>query len=272
MHAIDWAAPSDCAKLRAMIATRLLLVTSLLGCAHRRSVEPVGEGITVHTLRHHYNNVHVVVGRDGAVMIDGGLEADAPLIAEELEAIGVTRRQLRAIVVTHGHADHAGGAGWFQREWGTPVVLGAGDVAMAAAGRNDRLCPTDATARRQLRRHQSARFTAVVADVVVADSTPLDAVAGIHGAIVVVPGHTAGSLIVLVDDVAFTGDMFRGAIVGNAAREHFYMCDLGANRREIRRMLETLATSAQRFFPGHFGPVSRTSVERLHGPRRRGAG
>ncbi|MEO1574903.1 MAG: hypothetical protein AAFU65_08075, partial [Pseudomonadota bacterium] len=46
------------------------------------------------------------------------------------------------------------------------------------------------------------------------------------GEIVRLPGHTEGSLVAVVGETAFVGDLLRGSVTGTAARTHFYMCDL----------------------------------------------
>lgn len=224
------------------------------------------DGTTVHTFRRSYTNAHVVVKGDAAFMVDAGEEHDAPALAADLRKAGIDPAKLRAIVLTHGHADHAGGAGWFQREFGTKIVVGAGDVPLLEAGHNDRLCPTDATGRRRLRIYQNARYTPERADVVVADELALADVAGVPGRIVALSGHTAGSQVVVLDDAVLVGDLFRGGLLAPTAHMHFYMCDPAGNRRQVRRLADELAPGARIFFTGHFGPVKRRAVLRRFGP------
>jgi glyoxylase-like metal-dependent hydrolase (beta-lactamase superfamily II) len=103
-------------------------------------------------------------------------------------------------------------------------------------------------------------YTPFKADHWVEDGVDLRALWGVPASLVPVPGHTDGSLVVVVGEAAFVGDLFRGGIVGGGVETHFYMCDLDDNRRDIAALLEAWP-QVKTFFPGHFGPVSRGAVE-----------
>jgi glyoxylase-like metal-dependent hydrolase (beta-lactamase superfamily II) len=175
---------------------------------------------------------------------------------------GVDPAQVSPIIVSHGHADHAGGARYFQQRYGARVIAGRGDAAMLATGRNEPICPTGIIARLRRAGDEAARYTPTEATLV-DGVTPLAPTTGLDGRAVVLPGHTAGSLVVVLGEAAFVGDLFRGAIVGDTAETHFYMCDLEDNRRDIRALLDEIAPGATVFFTGHFGPVARSEVEAL---------
>ncbi len=154
-----------------------------------------------------------------------------------------------------------GGRRHFQARYGTRVIAGAGDRAMLAAGRHvQAMCPVGTIAGVRASTDRSGTFPPLAADVWVEDALPLASIAGIEGRVVVVHGHTDGSLVVVSGDVAFVGDTFRGAIVGGGAETHFYVCDLEDNRRDVARLLDELAPGATTFFTGHFGPVAREDV------------
>jgi glyoxylase-like metal-dependent hydrolase (beta-lactamase superfamily II) len=241
---------------------RLPLLLALVGCATRRDVTTLPEGLTVYTFRRDYTNAHLVARGDAFFLVDAGLEENAPALAEDLRRSGFDPAGLRAIVLTHGHADHAGGAAWFQRSFGTPIVAGAGDSPLLRAGANDALCPTSASARGRLASDQAARFTPLAPDRALEAEASLEELVGLPGAVVPLAGHTPGSLVVTVPGAALVGDLFRGAIVGATAETHFYQCDLADNRADVRELLERLAPTAEVFFPGHFGPVGRPAVLR----------
>jgi glyoxylase-like metal-dependent hydrolase (beta-lactamase superfamily II) len=112
---------------------------------------------------------------------------------------------------------------------------------------------------------QTETFTTTAPDAALTAPIAMRDVAGMDGAIVPLPGHTRGSLVFVAGDVAFVGDLFRGAAFGGGAETHLYMCDVEGNRRDVKRLLEELAPNATTFFVGHFGPVGRADVEEHFG-------
>lgn len=244
----------------AAVPSLLLSMTVLVGCATTHGTRAVGP-LTIHTFRRDWTNVHAIVGPDGAFLVDAGFAENAEALEEDLRASGIDPAALRAIVLTHGHADHAGGALHFRSRFGTPILAGRGDEALLQEGHNDTLCPTNDDAVGRLESDQSARFAGFAPDRVIDTETDLAALTGVPGRIVPLPGHTPGSLVVVVAGAALVGDLFRGTVFTEGAEVHFYMCDLEDNRADVRTLLGTVAPDASSFFVGHFGPLRRAAVE-----------
>ncbi len=195
------------------------------------------------------------------ILIDTGTLGDLDDLDAALRENGVRTTSLRLVVLTHAHADHAGLAADLHRISGAAIAVGAGDVAQAHDGENDPLRPTGFTGS-VLKPFIPTEFPSADADIVVRDPVDL-APWGVSGRIVQMPGHTRGSVVVLLDDKrAFVGDMMLGGSLGgllfpSSPGEHYYQADPAANRRNIRVLLEQGVTT---FFLGHGGPVSRDDV------------
>ena len=77
---------------------------------------------------------YVVETSEGLVLIDSGLDHDAGPLKSELAELGLNWRDLRAILITHVHGDHCGGADWLRAATGARVYAGEGDAAILRAG------------------------------------------------------------------------------------------------------------------------------------------
>lgn len=235
----------------------------LAGCFPVR-VEHTVAATRVVTLQHDFTNAHAVVGDDGRVLlVDSGLERNAPALGKDLVESGLDPTKVVAVLLTHGHADHAGGARAFQ-ERGAVVIAGAADEALLREGQNDTLCPTNADARSRLAGDQAERYQGLTADVLVTSTASLRERTGLDAEVVAVPGHTPGSLVVRVGDSVFVGDLLRGSVFGSDAEVHFYMCDVDANRRDVQALLARWP-NVSTWFVGHFGPLTRAAVQARFG-------
>ncbi|KAA9131662.1 subclass B3 metallo-beta-lactamase [Marinihelvus fidelis] len=61
-------------------------------------------------------------GSDALVLLDGGLTQSAPLIAENISSLGYRLGDVKVILNSHAHFDHAGGIAALQRASGANVV------------------------------------------------------------------------------------------------------------------------------------------------------
>jgi metallo-beta-lactamase class B len=80
----------------------------------------------------------LVTSSAGHVLIDGGLPESAPLIRANVESLGFRMRDVRLIVNSHAHYDHAGGIAELQRASGSMVAASAWSAKVLATGKTER--------------------------------------------------------------------------------------------------------------------------------------
>lgn len=82
-------------------------------------------------------NVYLIESDDGPILIDTGWRTDEVVgaIDAALAAIGATIADLRQIILTHAHPDHAGLASTFREASGAPIALHAADWPMVDPAR-----------------------------------------------------------------------------------------------------------------------------------------
>lgn len=257
--------PEENSQIMKINSKIIVIAFTLFGCATSSDLRHQGR-YEVFSFRRSYSNAHLIkVGAENFLMIDSGSYEDAPLLEKDFRDRKINPDWIKAIVLTHGHWDHAGGARYFQDKFKIPVLLGAQDSALLEKGKSDPLCPTSFIAQMRRSGDQEKSFLAPKATKLIGSKTPLDEWVGPEiGFVTPVPSHTEGSLAVVIDDLAFTGDLFRGSLVGASATRHFYICDLERNSRMIGEFLKHDARNVKMFFPGHFSPsLARKSVEEL---------
>ena len=83
------------------------------------------------------------LGDDGLVLIDAGTPDDTKAILDVVGELGRRSADVRHILVTHCHADHAGGLAELKKATGAPAYMHPVDAEMVRVGRALRpLTPT----------------------------------------------------------------------------------------------------------------------------------
>jgi len=78
----------------------------------------------------------LITGSDGDILIDGGTERGADLIADNIRALGFNIRDVRFILHSHEHFDHVGGISKLQRLSGATLVSSAPAAKVFETGTN----------------------------------------------------------------------------------------------------------------------------------------
>jgi metallo-beta-lactamase class B len=78
----------------------------------------------------------LIAGDAGLVLLDGGLEQSAALIDANIRKLGFRTEDVKLIVNSHGHYDHAGGIAALQRASGATVAASPSGASALERGEN----------------------------------------------------------------------------------------------------------------------------------------
>jgi glyoxylase-like metal-dependent hydrolase (beta-lactamase superfamily II) len=147
--------------------------------------------------------VYLIETSRGLVLVDSGLERNADLVCKQVGLLGFDIKQLRAILLTHVHADHSLGAEHLRSLTGATVYAGQGDEdALRAAGPREAFFSINAM--------PNVTPHATTVDVKLAGGETLE-FGETRFLVLAAPGHTTGSTCYLLKrpglSALFTGDV-----------------------------------------------------------------
>jgi hydroxyacylglutathione hydrolase len=202
----------------------------------------------------------------GTVLVDAGVPGMAAAFTRRLARLRVAPREVTLVVITHGHFDHAGSANEIRAATGAAVAVHRDDVAKVEAGSRWSTSGTTTWGRLSYRLfaplfNRLARLPRLQPDLVLGDDGLDLHEHGIPGRVVHTPGHTLGSVSVLLD----SGE----ALVGDLAMNRFpltvrpslpiYADDIDAVRRSWAKLR---AIGVHTVYPAHGEPFPVEALDR----------
>lgn len=216
--------------------------------------------VSINRIHAGLSNVWLIRHR-GVILVDAGMAGSAPSTLKRLEAIGVPPKTIGLVVLTHGHGDHSGSAAAICAATGAKLAVHQADRRWVQQGTSP--FPPGVTAygrffaglmavaspvSRSIMQVPPARADLIVGD----DGLDLKSY-GIAGRIVHTPGHTPGSLTVLLE----SGEAFVGCMAMNGLpfclkpSLPIFAMDLPRAKESWRRLLRE---NIQTIYPAHGKP------------------
>lgn len=209
-----------------------------------------------------FSNAYLLTGQK-TIIVDTGMPGEEAKILRAAERAGIRLNNISLILHTHGHVDHAGSTAALVKTLSIPTAVHRADEGMMRSGRMNPLTPLRLESRLILPLVNKP-FPPIAPDLFVDNSFDLSAY-GVEGRILHTPGHTGGSISVLLPDgAAIVGDVLMGGVIGGNLfgahpNYHYYADDLNAVHESIRALLKANVAT---FYVGHGGPLARANLEK----------
>lgn len=181
-----------------------------------------------------------------SILIDCGNPGDENKILQVMQQHNIPPTTLQAVLLTHAHADHAGTAAYFKEKYHLPVVYHPADTHITQPLKGQGVLGRFIAFFSKFSKH----CPVAPPDVAMVDEMPL-APYGIEGKIITLPGHTEGSVGVLLGD----GSLFAGDTLMSLTRPQPAPMaqDFAARDKSIAKLS---GFSIGTVYPGHGKPFA----------------
>jgi metallo-beta-lactamase class B len=128
-----WTLPGSIA-LALMGVVGLALAPARAAAQAMRPVEPFHVAGNIYFVGDSDVAVFLITGSQGHILLDTGYERSLPQVESSIEKLGFDVDDIRIILNSHAHFDHAGGHAALKARTRAEVMASRGDVAMLEAG------------------------------------------------------------------------------------------------------------------------------------------
>ncbi|MGD0856193.1 MAG: MBL fold metallo-hydrolase [Dehalococcoidia bacterium] len=213
-------------------------------------------------VRSTFVNSFIIYG-ERAVIVDTGIPGYDAAVLSAMEKYGVKPADVSLILITHGHHDHYGSAVALKQKTGAPVAIHKDDSEALRTGINPKFIPIGMKGKIMVGLSGMMKMPAIKGmepDILIDGEMDLSKY-GIAGKVVPTPGHTRGSVSVLLDGgCALIGDLIFGGFIRKKAPGFPYF---GYDSQEIYRSIQkVLDFNPKIIYAGHGGPFTAGSVRR----------
>ena len=212
--------------------------------------------VEVHRLPVGITNCYLIKER-GLILVDAGMSQKAELLRKKLQALSISPKDVSLIVVTHAHWDHIGSLSEWKKLTGCKVAVNLREREWVEKPLKPqpRALSLWGVLVSLFSRMMAAtgRFSGTPVDLTLQDDGTSLEPFGISGKVLYTPGHTRGSMSVLLD----TGDAFVGDLAMNGPLLRFGpgMPSVGDDPKAVKTSWRLLLDSgAKKIYPAHGKP------------------
>jgi hydroxyacylglutathione hydrolase len=214
------------------------------------------------------SNAYVVTNGVQAILIDAGMKKKEQKLLASLQQMKISPHDIKLIILTHAHYDHCGSLKALKDITKARILVHKAEAACLTQGYcevpqgtmwfSKALSFIGRTLAKKL-----VEYDPVVPDITISERFDLHDY-GIDGYILPTPGHTAGSISVVIEDKhAIVGDTLFHVVKHSVFPP--YANDLKALMRSWKQLLET---GCEYFYPGHGKPFTRAKFKKTYDKKR----
>lgn len=220
--------------------------------------------ITIHSISLGITRVHIIKG-EKTIIIDGGMAGQAKKFAKAIEKLSIKPQDIVLIVLTHGDWDHVGSVKDIKDLTGARIALHREEKDWLEKPLIH--WPPGVTALGKMfdiimkKSRPSLRFPAAKVDIALGNGGLSLAEYGIPGKIIHTPGHTRGSISVLLETgEAFVGDM---AMSGPPLRLRPNLPIFADDMKQVKESWKVLIDAgAKTIYPAHGKSFSIDAIQK----------
>jgi len=215
------------------------------------------------------SNAYMVVNGKRVVLIDAGMKKKEQKIVAALARMKLSLDDIQLIILTHTHYDHCGSLKALQGMTKAKVLVHKAEAGCLRQGycevpKGTMFFPKIMSAIGRTLAKRLLRYAPVAPDITISKRFDLQAY-GIDGYVLPTPGHSAGSLSVIIEG--------KHAIVGDTLFnifKHSVFPPYANDQKALLRSWEKLLKSnCELFYPGHGKPFTRDRLEKTYEEKKR---
>lgn len=246
-------------KLSFLLITLLLFSSCISSGIIIKDTEREAEDKVI-TISVGFHNFYLIETAAGYIMVDTGLWNEEEEIDTMFLETGINPEEVEYIILTHGHQDHTGNTAYVKKITGAQVICHQNMAHVLETGESEPIIPRNWVG--SLLEFITPKMTleGVTPDILVEkefDMAPL----GIEGKLIYTPGHTTGSICILLN----TGELLIGDLMRGTASEP----SLGMFYEDEAVLLESLkklaAMNVRKIYQSHGDSVGLDSLTKLIG-------
>jgi hydroxyacylglutathione hydrolase len=215
------------------------------------------------------SNAYVVTNGKQSILIDAGMKKKEEKIVAAIERMQLSPADIKLIILTHTHYDHCGSLKALQEITKAKVLVHKAEAACLKKGYTELPKGTmwfskimSVVGRTMARK--MGEYAPVTADITISKKFDLKKY-GIDGYVLPTPGHSAGSLSVIIEK--------KHAVVGDTLFDIFTNSVLPAYADDQEELFKSwkklLDIGCEYFYPGHGKPFTRERLEKTYVEKKR---